>query len=170
MTHLLFCLKLPTSFIIDSSLSFQVSPLHDSINCPLLRPLLSTWAPSPWGCLWRYLSLPPPVLRADFPWRMGRGQGKCPGGQPLNVRSSCWEGPWTCPASERLQATFSRSHCQEMVEAGLEPGFIEWGEDFLLMLYEHLPPYPPLRNSQRISYAQRLREVETHLGRSAGFT
>lgn len=35
VTHLLFCLKLPTSFIIDSSLSFQVSPLHDSTNFPL---------------------------------------------------------------------------------------------------------------------------------------
>lgn len=36
VTHLLFCLKLPTSFIIDSSLSSQVSPLHGSTNCPLL--------------------------------------------------------------------------------------------------------------------------------------
>lgn len=36
VTHLLFCLKLPTSFIIDSSLSSQVSPLHGPTNCPLL--------------------------------------------------------------------------------------------------------------------------------------
>lgn len=36
VTHLLFCLKLPTSFIIDSSLSFQVSPLHGPTNCPML--------------------------------------------------------------------------------------------------------------------------------------
>lgn len=41
VTHLLFCLKLPTSFIIDSSLSSQVSPLHGSTNCPLPRPPLS---------------------------------------------------------------------------------------------------------------------------------
>lgn len=41
VTHLLFCLKLPTSFIIDNSLSFQVSPLHGSTNWPLLWPLCS---------------------------------------------------------------------------------------------------------------------------------
>lgn len=46
MTHLLFCLKLPTSFIIDSSLSFQVSPLHGPTNCPLRWPLCAAiWAP-----------------------------------------------------------------------------------------------------------------------------
>lgn len=42
VTHLLFCLKLPTSFIIGSSLSSQVSPLHGSTNCPLPRPPLSS--------------------------------------------------------------------------------------------------------------------------------
>lgn len=35
VTYLLFCFKLPTSFIIDSSLSSQVSPLHGSTNCLL---------------------------------------------------------------------------------------------------------------------------------------
>lgn len=55
VTYLLFCLKLPTSFIIDSSLSFQVSSLHGSTNCPLLRSLfpahLGTLALGSWEVL-----------------------------------------------------------------------------------------------------------------------
>lgn len=47
VTHLLFCLKLPTSFIIDSSLSSQVSLLRGSTNCPLLGPSPSRRVPSP---------------------------------------------------------------------------------------------------------------------------